>query len=102
MKKLLCIFLTIIIIVLLSGCTVERGDNAFVTDRFIVLTYDATTLTSEAVICDTEAGVLYLYVSSAYQGAITPIMEPDGTPMTYDEYVPSHFRDIGRYADKTD
>lgn len=36
---------------------------------------------SEMILVDKKTGVNYLFVQSGYAGGLTPLLNPDGTPM---------------------
>ena len=102
MKKILALALILVIALSFAGCSSGKGEvgkSAFATDRWIVLSVDRGHSWTERLLCDTETGVLYGVASGPYQLAVWPILDRDGTPMLYEEYVPTHFHEIGKYAD---
>lgn len=91
MKQLITILLTLFLLIGLTACMPDKGDNFTSGGRFIVAEYnDSGSEMSNYILEDSETGVLYLLLySSAAHGphmALTVLLNPDGTPMTMEEY----------------
>lgn len=82
MKKLI-ILLSIVLCVLplLFSCKKHEGDNMFVSDRFVIVSDESNDCISQIIFCDTETGVLYLYVANGHP-AMTVLLDSDGKPLT--------------------
>lgn len=48
-------------------------------ERFIKI--HSENLGSEIILVDKKTGVNYLFVQSGYAGGLTPLLNPDGTPI---------------------
>ena len=48
-------------------------------ERFI--TVHSENFGSETIIVDKKTGVNYLFVTAGYAGGLTPLLNPDGTPV---------------------
>ena len=95
MKRILCIILAVILVLILTGCRDDVGDIAFATDRFIIVEkHDGNIGLHEWIVCDTETSILYLCVSGTYCLSMTPLLNKDGNPTHYEEYVPYKLQEI--------
>lgn len=91
MKKLITILLAVFLLISLTACMPDKGDNFTSGGRFIVVEYnDSCNEMSNYILEDSETGVLYLlvysYASHGLHMALTVLMNSDGTPMTLEEY----------------
>ena len=53
-------------------------------DRFIVIHKEGSSLSNDGmrqVLVDKKTGVTYLFIRSGYGAGITPLLNPDGTPV---------------------
>lgn len=91
MKKFVCLLIAVILVFALFGCSKSTGDKEFDTNRFVVVNETRwMDYYKETIFRDIETDVLYLGVSdSVGHLAITVLMQPDGTPVTYSEYANS-------------
>ena len=83
MKRWITLLVAMIMAGLFCACTPQPGENAFVSDRFEVVSKEVDTLWDEYIIRDTETDVLYLYLFGAYRAGITPLYNADGSVMVY-------------------
>ena len=92
MKKFLCVLLVIVLLFSLAGCSKRSGDKEFDTNRFVVVhATKGMDYYKETIFRDIETDVLYLGVRDPVGHlAITVLMQPDGTPVTYSEYTAAH------------
>lgn len=92
MKKFLCVLLVIVLLFSLAGCSKRNGDKEFDTNRFVVISATSgMDYYKETIFRDIETDVLYLGVRDPVGHlAITVLMQPDGTPVTYSEYTAAH------------
>ena len=54
------------------------------TDRFIVIHKEGSSLSNDGmrqVLVDKKTGVTYLFIRSGYSVGLTPLLNPDGTPV---------------------
>ncbi len=67
----------------LVGC----GTEAVASDEYerFAINCDANVLFGSYIITDNETGVQYLYVGNEYDGGMTVLLDPDGTPHCVDE-----------------
>lgn len=81
MKKKLFILLLILILPIMLFCGCDTRDIE-VTDysRFKHICCG-----EGCIIVDKETGVMYLWVSAVYKGGLTVMLNPDGTPMIWEE-----------------
>ena len=91
MKKIIILVLAIALLactILLSVKLVwhDVGNNAFVSDRFEVISANEDLNNTETLFYDRETGVVYLWVSRAYGGGLSPLYDLDGEVMIYDKY----------------
>ena len=82
MKKLIILLLIVLCALpLLFSCKKHEGDNMFVSDRFVIVSEESDDCSiSQIIFCDTETGVLYLYVSNG-SPAMTVLLDSDGKPL---------------------
>lgn len=92
MKKLVCILLAVVLLLSLAGCAKKTGDKEFDTNRFVVIqATNGMDYYKETIFRDIQTDVLYLGVRDPVGHlAITVLMQPDGTPVTYSEYTAAH------------
>jgi len=92
MKKFLCVLLAVVLLFALFGCSKNADDKEFDTNRFVVIHVTrGMEYYKETIFRDIETDVLYLGVrDSVGHLAITVLMQPDGTPVTYSEYASAH------------
>ena len=52
-------------------------------DKRFIVTYTQSGFTSPSmqILVDKQTGVNYIYAASGYSGGITPLLNPDGTPV---------------------
>ena len=73
---------------LLAGCTVKNQpglDEASKEYRMVILSDVYGVSEHEAVMYDKETKVMYVYYGRGYGGGFTPLYNPDGTLMIYQE-----------------
>ena len=92
MKKFVCLLLAAVLLFSLFGCSKKTGDKEFDTNRFVVVRATrGMDYYKETIFRDIETDVLYLGVRDPVGHlAITVLMQPDGTPVTYSEYTAAH------------
>ena len=92
MKKIVCLLLAAVLLFSLFGCSKKTGDKEFDTNRFVVVhATRGMDYYKETIFRDIETDVLYLGVRDPVGHlAITVLMQPDGTPVTYSEYASAH------------
>ena len=80
-KKLFCLLLILILPVclLFTGCDAEQTSTTIEDTRFHRLDY-----TDKTIYVDKETKVMYLYVSFAYHGGLTVMLDADGKPLLYE------------------
>lgn len=93
MKKIIT---TVIALIICLSMFVGCGSNAkgYIESkdcRFVVIDNDVSTeefdnghISKSYFIADTETGVVYVYFDGYRRGAITALLNSDGTPMLYD------------------
>lgn len=88
MKKK-AIFITLLIAILVSSiivlcaCDIETYEDY---DRFVTIgIYELSSGTDARLMYDKETKVMYLFVKEGYGGGLTVLLNPDGTPMLYEE-----------------
>lgn len=80
----------LIMATLLVGCandsdSDEKQLSFSIEDRFVRIGYERNVTTSNYFIyVDKETRVMYWGMSSSYASALSPILNPDGTPELYD------------------
>ena len=92
MKKFVCLLIAVILVFTLFGCSKSTGDKEFDANRFVVISATSgMDYYKETIFRDIETDVLYLGVRDPVGHlAITVLMQPDGTPVTYSEYTAAH------------
>ena len=96
MKKLVSLICMIGIFLILSSCNLERttlrvnNPDTVVEECSPVASFCNMVIVAQAgdsrIWMDKNTGVLYYRYRDVYSGAITPIMKPDGTCLTLDEW----------------
>lgn len=85
-KKAIIITLLVAILIIsaivLCACDTETYEDD---DRFVAVATYQTSGAYERVLYDKETKVMYLFVKAGYGGGLTVLLNPDGTPMLYDE-----------------
>ena len=92
MKK--AIVAVVIVIAVLIGATMlsiklvwhSIGNDAFVSDRFEVISASGDLNNTETLFYDRETGVVYLWVSRALGGGLSPLYDANGEVTIYDQY----------------
>lgn len=80
MKK--AIGIAVLVAILMCGCGKGGGEKVDgLGDRFETIEYGE----GWRILVDNETDVLYLYDTTSYQGGITVLLKPDGTPMLRNE-----------------
>lgn len=91
MKKIICIFLCILLIFMLSACVESAATQSGLFfnngQRFILVDESPNSgLPADvSIYYDSVTGVLYMYIDGCYNGGITPLYNSDGSLMLYDE-----------------
>lgn len=81
MKRIVSIFLAVILAVVLTSCTTAtNGQNQEVENRFRKVYMDY----NNSILVDEETGVMYLYRGSGYGGGLTVMVNKDGTPLLWE------------------
>lgn len=95
MKKLVLVICTIGLLLILSSCNSKYSLQVNNPDKIVDNFSAVASFCDMAVIAkdgdariwmDKNTGVLYYRFVAGYNGAITAIMKPDGTCLTFDEW----------------
>ena len=84
------IFSALLMIFCLSGCEQNKDNQITGSGRFICVDDNFHPFSenyNEMIIRDRETDVLYLAVYGAHRFGITPLLNTDGTPILYKEYL---------------
>lgn len=92
MKKIICIFLCILLIFTLSACgkksaATQPGSFFNNSQRFILVDESPNSgiPADVSIYYDSVTGVLYMYIDGCYNSGITSLYNSDGSLMLYDE-----------------
>lgn len=84
MKKLIAIVLAVALVMSLVACTSIEGTQACEPEERFAVVYGGGYASTVCV--DTETGVQYLVIRSAYGTGMTMLVNADGTPMIWEGY----------------
>lgn len=81
MKKIICLILVLMIVLIFVGCFGQKTDNMETTDRFIKVYSDFT----NAIYVDKETNVLYFWHSGGYAGGLSVMLDENGKPLLWEK-----------------
>ena len=91
MKKLIALFITFCLCLMLCACgqTVEDdnehlGNSRFEQVYFEEYIYDNVNDINTVILVDKETGVMYLYVNDSQRGGLTVMVDEDGKPLIWE------------------
>lgn len=90
MKRIIPIFMALVIVFALCGCSnPRRGDTSPLSNDFVILDYEyfgGGNNYKNCIVYHKDTGVVYLIIMGGYRLAITPLYNTDGSVMTLDDW----------------
>lgn len=86
MKKIICVILVVVLVVMLCGCGRKVGEGFIKSGRFVIVSGDNPNAPYfDSVIADKDTGVLYMVFYSGNHFGITPLLDSDGKPLLLED-----------------